>query len=183
MRNSLGAQYPCSIPEFRYSPSKSLTVPDFNVPCIHSTCRISAGGSLLFMRCVSSLTLTGLISARRRGQTSSAILAKSLSDCVTVLCLGQCKSRRFKVCGIMKRTCYFQTNGISYILNWGVPCLCCWWRWFHVLLFWDSSSNCPRLISNKNSYFIQTMISFIFVKICASEFTFHVLWIMRERNL
>ena len=111
---------------------------------IHSPHRISAGGSLSFMRCV-SLTLTGLISAWRRGEASSAILAKSLSDCVTVLCLGQCKSRHLKVCGIMKRTCYFQTNGMSCILNWDIRCLCCRWRWFQVLLllFWASSSNLP----------------------------------------
>ena len=55
----------------------------------HSPHRISAGGSLLFMRFV-SLTSTGLISAWRRGEASSAILAKSLSDCVNVLCPGQC---------------------------------------------------------------------------------------------
>ena len=72
----------------------------------HFPHRISAGGSLLFMRDV-SLTLTGLISAWRRGEASSAILAKPLSDCVTVLCLGQRKSRQVKVCGILKRTCYF----------------------------------------------------------------------------
>ena len=88
------------------------------------------------------LDLNRTISAWRRGEASSAILAKSLSDCVTVLCLGQCKSRYLKVCEIMKRTCYFQTNGISYILNWDVICLCHRWRWFHVL-FWASSSNCP----------------------------------------
>ena len=52
--------------------------------------RISTGGSLLFMRCV-SLTLTGLISAWRRGEAPSEILAKPLSDCVTALCLRQCK--------------------------------------------------------------------------------------------
>ena len=109
---------------------------------IQSPHRISAGGSLLFMRCV-SLTLTGLISAWGRGEASSAILAKSLSDCVTVFCLGQCKSRHLKVCGIVKRTCYFQTNGVSYILNWDVRCLCCRWRCFHTLLFWASSSNSP----------------------------------------
>ena len=108
--------------------------------------RISAGGSLLFMRCV-SLTLTGLIWAWRRGEASSAILAEFLSDGVTVLCLWQCKSRHLKVCGIFKRTCYFQTNGISYILNWDVRCLCCRWRWFHMLLFWASSSNWPSLNS------------------------------------
>ena len=107
--------------------------------------RISAGGSLLFMSCV-SLTLTGLISAWRRGEASSAILAKSLSDCVTVVCLGKYKSRHLKVCGIMKRAFYFQTNGISYIINWDVRCLCCRWRWFHVLLFWASSSNCSHFI-------------------------------------
>ena len=113
---------------------------------IHSPHRISAGGRLLFMRCV-SLTLSGLISAWRRGEASSAILAESLSDCVTVLCLWQCKSRHLKVCGIFQWTCYFQTNGISYILNWDVRCLCCRWRWFHVLLFW-TSYNWPSLNNN-----------------------------------
>ena len=83
--------------------------------------RISAGGSLLFMRCV-SLTLTGLVSAWRWGEAPSAILAKPLSDCVTVLCLRQCKSRHLKVCEILKNTCYFQTNWTSCILNWGVRC-------------------------------------------------------------
>ena len=92
-------------------------------PC-HSPHRMSAGGSLLFMRCV-SLTLTGLFSAWRRGEVSTAILTKPLSDCVTVLCLGQCKSRHLRVCGILKRSCYFQTNWTSYILNWDVRCLCC----------------------------------------------------------
>ena len=147
------------------------------------------------MRCV-SLTLTGLISAWRRGEASLTILAKSLSDFVTVLCLGQCKSRHLKVCGIMKRTCYFQTNEISYILNKDVCCLCCPWRRFHVLLFWASSSNCPHLVgeppllrklksafANKNSSLIQTMINFIFLKNCASEVTFPVLWMIREGNL
>ena len=89
-----------------------------------------------------SLTLTGLISAWRRGKASSAILSKPLTYCVTVLCLGQCKSRHCKVCGIMKRTCYLQTNWISNILNWDVRYLCCRWRRFHVLLFW-ASSYCP----------------------------------------
>ena len=70
-------------------------------------------------------------------------LAKPFSDCVTVLCLGQCKSTHLKVCGIMIRTCYFQTNWISYIFNWDVRCLCCWWHWFHVL-FW-ASHNYPQL--------------------------------------
>ena len=37
-----------------------------------------------------------LISAWRRGQAPSAILAKPLSDCVTVFCLRQCKSRHFE---------------------------------------------------------------------------------------
>ena len=48
--------------------------------------RIYAGGNLLFTRCV-SLTLTGLVSAWRRGEAPWEILAKPLSDCVTVLCL------------------------------------------------------------------------------------------------
>ena len=64
--------------------------------------RISAGGSLLFIRCV-SLTLTGVVSAGRRGEAPSTIPAKPLSDCVTVLCLRQCKSRHLKVCGILKK--------------------------------------------------------------------------------
>ena len=64
--------------------------------------RISVGGSLLFMRCV-FLTLTGLVSAWRRGETLLAILAKPLSDCVTVFCLRQCKSSHLKVCEILKK--------------------------------------------------------------------------------
>ena len=141
-----------------------------------------------------SLTFTGLISVWRRGEAFSAILAKPLLDCVTVLCLGKCKSRHWKVFGIMKRTCYFQTNWISYILNWNVRCLCCQWLRFHVLLFW-ASSNYPYFVgehpllrklksvfANKNSSLIQTMITFIFVKIYASEYTFPDLWIKRGRN-
>ena len=45
----------------------------------HSPHRISAVDSLLFMRCV-SFTLTGLFSAWRRGEASSAILTKPLFD-------------------------------------------------------------------------------------------------------
>ena len=63
----------------------------------HSPHRIYAGGRLLFTRRV-SLTLTGLVSAWRRGEAPSAILAKPLSDCVTVFCLRQCKSRHLNVC-------------------------------------------------------------------------------------
>ena len=84
------------------------------------------------MRCV-SLTLTGLISAWR--EAPSAILAKPLSDYVTVLCLRQCKSRHSKVCEIWKNTCYCETNWINCIFNWGVgfdvvsdashTCCCC----------------------------------------------------------
>ena len=107
----------------------------------HYPHRISAGGNLLFMMCV-SLTLTGPISAWRRGEAFSAILVKPLSVCVTVLCMGQCKLRHLKVCGLLKMTCYFHTNWISYILNWDVRCLCRRWRQFHVFLFWASSSNC-----------------------------------------
>ena len=65
----------------------------------HSPYRISARGSLLCMRCV-SLSLTGLASAWRRGEAPSAILAKPLSDCVTVFSLSQCKSRHLNVCEI-----------------------------------------------------------------------------------
>ena len=73
------------------------------------------------------LDLNWLILAWGRGEASSAILAKSLSDCVTVHCLGKFKSEDLRVCGIMERTCYFQTNWISYILNWDVRCrfTCC----------------------------------------------------------
>ena len=77
--------------------ARSLTDSD----SVQSPHRISAGGSLLFMRCV-SLTLTGLVSAWRRGEAPSAVLVKPLSDCVTVLCLRQCKSRHLKVCEILK---------------------------------------------------------------------------------
>ena len=93
--------------------------------------------------CVLDLNRTNFIMAAR-----GSILGNfGLSDCVTALCMGQCKSRHLKVCGIMKRTCYFQTNGISCILNWDVRCLWCQWDRFHVLLlFWTSSSNFPHLI-------------------------------------
>ena len=94
--------------------------------------------------CVLDLNWTIFSMAMR--ETSTAISTKPLSDCVTVLCLGQCKSRHLRVCGILKRTCYFQTNWISYILNSDVRCLCCRWRRFHVLLFWVSSSNCLPLV-------------------------------------
>ena len=56
-------------------------------------------------------------------KTSSAILAKPLPDSATVLCLGQCNSRHLKFCGIMKSTCYSQTNWISYNLNWDIHML------------------------------------------------------------
>ena len=61
----------------------------------HSPHRISAGGSLLFVRCV-SLTLSGLISAWRRGEAPSA-------DYVTVLCVRQCKARHLRICEILKK--------------------------------------------------------------------------------
>ena len=151
----------------------------------HSPYIISTGGSLLFI-CV-SLNSTGLFSAWQRGETSSAILAKPFSDCVTVLCIRQCKSRHLRICESLKRTCYFQTNLISYILNWDVRCLCCRWPWFHVMLLWPSS-NCPHLIreppllrklksafANKDSSLIQTVISFTFVEIYISEVTFSLL--------
>ena len=84
--------------------------------------KISAGGSLLFMRSV-PLTLTGPVSAWRRGEAPSTILAKPLSECVTVFCLGQCKSRHLNVYEILKKyICYFQINWISCTLNWGVHC-------------------------------------------------------------
>ena len=54
------------------------------------------------MRCV-SLTLTRLVSVWRGGEGPSAILAKPLSDCVTALCLMQCRSRHLKVCEILKK--------------------------------------------------------------------------------
>ena len=143
-----------------------------------------------------SLTLTGLISAWRRGEVFSVILAKPLSDCVTVHCLGQCKSRHSEVCGILKRVCNFQTNWISYILTGtfvvcavgdaGSTCCC-----FELLLL-----SAPYLIAeqplqrksksafaSKKSSLIQTMISFIFVEIYAPDVTFPVLWVKRERNL
>ena len=71
--------------------------------------RISAGGSLLFMRCV-SLTLTGLVSAWRRREAPSTILVKPLSDCVTVFCLRQCKSRHLNVCEILKKHMQFSNK-------------------------------------------------------------------------
>ena len=101
----------------------SVTEPSSPMDYGQSPHRISARGSLLCMRCV-SLTLTGLVSAWRREEAPSAILAKPLSDCVTVFCLRRCKSRHFHVCEILKKknASYFQTNWISCILNWGVRC-------------------------------------------------------------
>ena len=97
--------------------------------------RITARGSLLFMRCV-FLTFTWLVSAWLRREVPSAILAKPLlSDCVTVFCLRQCKSRHLKFVKFWNNTCYFQTNWKSFILNWSVrfdvvsdagrTCCCC----------------------------------------------------------
>ena len=72
---------------------------------------------------VFSLTLTGLVSAWRRREAPSAILAKPLSDCVTVFCLRQCKIKAFeRLWNLEKNACYFQINWISCILNWGVHC-------------------------------------------------------------
>ena len=83
--------------------------------------RISAGGSLLFMRCV-SLTLTGLVSAWRRGETPSAILAKPLSDCATALCLRQCKSRHLNVFEISKKI-HAIFKQIEYLVFWTEVCV------------------------------------------------------------
>ena len=66
-------------------------------------------GSLLFMRSV-SLTLTGLVSAWRRGEAPSTTLAKPLSDCVTVFYLRQCKSRHLKFCEILKKYLLFSNK-------------------------------------------------------------------------
>ena len=123
--------------------------------------------------------------------------SESESVSVIVLCLGQCKSMAFEslwsyVKGVINKWNISQ----SYIINWDVRCPCCRWRWFHVLLFWVSSSNChththlvresPLLrklksaFANKNSSLIQTMISFIFVKIYRQ--TLPVLWMTRKRE-
>ena len=87
------------------------------------------------------LTLTGLISAWRRGEASSAILAKPLSDYVTVLCLRQCKSRHLKVCEILKKYILL-SNKLNNLHSW-LRCAfwCCKWRRPHVLLLFVSSSN------------------------------------------
>ena len=100
-----------------------ITIFDFpHFAVAQSPHRISAGDSLLFMRCV-SLTLTRLVSAWWQEEAPSTILAKPLSDCVTVFWLRQCKWRHLNVCGILKKmTCYSQTNWISCILNLGVRC-------------------------------------------------------------
>ena len=155
------------------------------VPEIQPPHRISAGGSLLFMRCV-SLTLTGLISAWRRGEASSEILAKPLSDYVTVLYPRQCKSRHLKVCEILeKNTCYCQTNWITCILDWGVHFdvvsdaghTCCCWS-FLLVTFpppnWRTSltTKIESAFANKYNSLIQAIISFIFMEICAPKFIF-----------
>ena len=85
---------------------------------------------------------------------------------------------------------HFQTNWISYILNWDVRFLCCLWRRFYVLLF-ELLLTTPRLIEElplqrklnwswrsptKNSSLIQTVIGFIFVEIYAPELIFLLLF-------
>ena len=166
----------------------------YSVPHIvpHSPHRISAGGSLSFTRCV-SLTLTGLVSAWRRGEAPSAILAKPLSDGVTVFCVRQCKSSHLNVCEIWKNTCYFQINWISCILNWGVRCgvvsdaghTCCCCS-FLLLTFpppnWrtlDDKNRSHAVSANKYSSLIEATINFIFVEIYAPKVTFSVVWIER----
>ena len=143
------------------------------------------------MRCV-SLTLTGLISAWRRGEASSAILAKPLSDYVAVLCLRQCKSRHLKVCEILKKYMLL-SNKLNNLHSW-LRCAfwCCEWRRPHVLLLFVSSSNFSStkledLPDDKNRSqptnivrsLTQAIISFIFVGIYAPKATFSVLWIER----
>ena len=56
---------------------------------------ISATGRLLLTRYV-SLTLTGLLSAWRRGEPSLAMLAKSLSAYECVICLGDANKNIWK---------------------------------------------------------------------------------------
>ena len=80
----------------------------------HFPHRISAGGTLLFMRCV-SLTLTGLISAWRRGEASSAILAKSLSDSVTVLCLSNANHAIWKFVESWKGHATFKMEYLTFL--------------------------------------------------------------------
>ena len=58
----------------------------------------------------------------------------------------------------MKRTCYFQTNWIFFILKWDAHCLYCQWQWFH-MLFW-ASSNCIRgyfscFVNKKNMIYFE----------------------------
>ena len=61
---------------------------------------------------------------RQRGEAPSAILAKPLSDCVTILCLSEAMQLKAfeSLWNFEKKKCYFQTNWISCILNWGVRC-------------------------------------------------------------
>ena len=93
---------------WRVRPNGPLALPPVSLMG-QSPHRISAGGSLLFMRCV-SLTLTGLVSAWRRGEASSAILAKPLSDYVSVFRLRQCKLRHLNVCEILKKYMLFSNK-------------------------------------------------------------------------
>ena len=144
------------------------------------------------MRCV-SLTLTGLVSAWRRGEAPSAILAKPLSDCVTLFCLRQCKWRHLNVCEIKKRI-HAIFKQIEYLAFLTEVCVVMLWvtpvtrvvvvRFFFQRLLhqiggppwrqkWKSAS------ANKYSFSIQAMISFIFVKIYVPKVTFSVLWIER----
>ena len=164
---------------------------------IHSPHRISAGGSLLFMRCV-SLTLTGLISAWRRGEASSTSPCQIVS--LSFVC-GNANQGIWKFVELWNGHATFKqmeyptfltgTFVVYAVGDASSTCLCC----FELLLL-----TAPHLIrephlhyivlrklksafANKNSSLIQTMISFTFVKIYASEGTFPVLWIIRERNL
>ena len=92
----------------------SVTEPSSPMDYGQSPHRISARSSLLFMRCV-SLTLTGLVSAWWREEAPSAILAKPMSDCVTVFCLSQCKSTHFNVCEILKKKCKLFSNKLNIL--------------------------------------------------------------------
>ena len=82
--------------------------------------RFSAGGSLLFMRCV-SLTLTRLVSAWRRGEHPRQFW---LSHCqiVSLSFVWGNSNQGVWTFVKLKKKIHFQTNWISCIPNWGVRC-------------------------------------------------------------
>ena len=82
--------------------------------------RISTGGSLLFMKCV-SLTLTGQVSAWQ-GSTIGDFGKALVRSCHCPLSEAMQLKAFESLWNVEKNACYFETNWISCILNWGVRC-------------------------------------------------------------